>query len=147
MNICSLKNRSNFKEKSIGSGVLGHALALDKSVAKKIFDYHHVATPKFQIFYEAEERLNSELKFPLIAKPACGGSGFGIQKDSVVYNEKELKKKVDSLLNEYIPPVLVEEFIEGREFTVGIIGNGKDKMILPIMEIDFDQVPEKIWEV
>lgn len=127
----------------VGSGVLGHALALDKSVAKKIFDYHHVSTPKFQIFYEAEERLNSKLRFPLIAKPACEGSGFGIHKDSVVYNEKELKKKIESLLNEYIPPVLVEEFIEGREFTVGIIGNGKDKMILPIMEIDFDQVPEK----
>jgi D-alanine-D-alanine ligase len=127
----------------IGSGVLGHALALDKSVAKKIFDYHQVATPKFQIFHEAEERLNSKLKFPLIVKPACEGSGFGIHKDSVVYNEKELKKKIEGLLNEYIPPVLVEEFIEGREFTVGIIGNGKDKMILPIMEIDFDQVPEK----
>ena len=87
--------------------------------------------------------MDLELEFPLIAKPACEGSGFGIHKDSVVYNEKELKKKVESLLNEYVPPVLVEEFIEGREFTVGIIGNGKDKIILPIMEIDFDEVPEK----
>ncbi|MCK5763759.1 MAG: ATP-grasp domain-containing protein [Clostridiales bacterium] len=127
----------------IGSGVLAHALALNKAVAKKVFDYHDVTTPSFQIFYRVDEKLDSVMKFPLIAKPACEGSGFGIHKDSVVHNEMELKKKVESLLKEYEPPVLVEEFIEGREFTVGIIGNGKNKMILPIMELNFDDVPEK----
>jgi D-alanine-D-alanine ligase len=127
----------------VGSGVLAHALALNKAVAKKVFDYHGVTTPRFQIFHVGDESLQSEMKFPLIAKPACEGSGFGIHKDSVVHNEMELKKKVESLLMDYTPPVLVEEFIEGREFTVGVIGNGKDKMILPVMEINFDLIPEK----
>ncbi len=127
----------------IGSGVLAHALALNKAVAKKVFDYHNVSTPNFQIFNGIEESLDSMMRFPLIAKPACEGSGFGIHKDSVVYDEKELKNKVESLLKEYEPPVLVEEFIEGREFTVGVIGNGKNKIILPIMELNFDEVPEE----
>ena len=127
----------------IGSGILAHALALNKAVAKKVFAYHNVATPNFQIFNVGDKGLNPGMNFPLIAKPACEGSGFGIHKDSVVYNEMELNKKVESLLKEYVPPVLVEEFIEGREFTVGIIGNGNDKTIFPIMEIDFNLVPEK----
>lgn len=127
----------------VGSGILSHALALNKAVAKKIFDYHNISNPNFQIFYEIDGKLDSTLKFPLIAKPACEGSGFGIHKDSVVINEKELKNKVESLLEEYEPPVLVEEFIEGREFTVGVIGNGNNKVILPIMELDFEDVPEE----
>lgn len=127
----------------VGSGILAHAMALDKSVAKQIFKFHEVPTPNFQVFNTGLEEMDSSLKFPLIVKPACEGSGFGIHKDSVVYSEKELFKKVRELLKQYQPPVLVEEFIEGREFTVGIIGNGKDKTILPILEIDFKDIPEE----
>lgn len=127
----------------VGSGILAHALALDKSMAKQIFTYHNISTPAFQIFHTHNEQLNAHLKFPLIVKPACEGSGYGIHKDSVVYNKKDLEKKAEELLQKYRPPVLVEEFIEGREFTVGIIGNGMDKIILPIMEINFDDIPEK----
>jgi len=127
----------------VGSGILAHALALNKDVAKKIFNYHNITTPNFQIFHKTEEKLDKTMKFPLIAKPSSEGSGFGIHKDSVVYSEKKLKEKVETLLTEYGPPVLVEEFIEGREFTVAVIGNGEDKTIFPIMEIDFSNVPEK----
>lgn len=127
----------------VGSGILAHAIALDKSVAKQIFKFHGVPTPNFQVFNTGLEEMDSSLKFPLIVKPACEGSGFGIHKDSVVYSERDLFKKVRELLKQYQPPVLVEEFIEGREFTVGIIGNGKDKTILPILEIDFKDIPEE----
>ncbi|MHB1393305.1 MAG: D-alanine--D-alanine ligase family protein [Clostridia bacterium] len=127
----------------VGSGVLAHALALNKAVAKQIFNFHKVPTPSFQMFYTGEEEIDQSLVFPLIVKPACEGSGFGIHKDSVVYNEEALLKKAKELLSLYQPPVLVEEFIGGREFTVGIIGNGKDKVILPIMEIDFEDIPEE----
>jgi len=127
----------------IGSGILGHALALSKSMSKQIFDYNNISTPAFQIFNTIDEKLDPNLKFPLIVKPSCEGSGFGIHKDSVVNNEEELMKKVGSLLREYRPPVLVEEFIKGRELTVGVIGNGKEKMFLPVMEINFDEVPEE----
>lgn len=128
----------------IGSGILAHSLALNKSKAKQIFDYNNISTPTFQSFHTTEERLNPDLKFPLIVKPSCEGSGFGIHKDSVVYNEQDLIKKVNALLKKYQPPVLVEEFIEGRELTVGIIGNGDSKQVLPIMEIDFEDVPEDV---
>lgn len=127
----------------VGSGVLAHAMALDKSVAKQIFRYHNVPTPNFQIFHDGDGKLNPELKFPLIVKPACEGSGFGIHGDSVVYDEEAVYRKVSQLLSQYQPPVLVEEFIEGREFTVGVIGNGSDKTILPILEIDFKDIPEE----
>lgn len=127
----------------VGSGILGHSLALSKCTAKQIFDYNNISTPAFQIFNTINGKLDLNLHFPLIVKPSCEGSGFGIHKDSVVYNKKELIKKVKSLLEEYQPPVLVEEFIEGRELTVALIGNGNKKRLLPMMEINFDNIPEE----
>lgn len=127
----------------VGSGVLAHGLALNKAFAKKVFMYHNVPTPYFQEFYSGEEELDPNLKFPAIVKPACEGSGCGIHSDSVVYTEKDLYKKVKELLNNYQPPAIAEEYIDGREYTVGIIGNGKDKTVLPIVEIDFDRVTEE----
>lgn len=127
----------------VGSGVLAHSLALNKAVAKQIFQFHNVPTPAFQIFHTGREQPDSRLVYPLIVKPACEGSGFGIHKDSVVYDEESLLKKVQKLLECYQPPVIAEEFIEGREFTVGVIGNGADKIILPVMEIDFGDIPEE----
>ncbi|WZL72433.1 ATP-grasp domain-containing protein [Clostridiaceae bacterium 35-E11] len=127
----------------VGSGILSHALALNKSMAKQVFIHNNIPTAAFQIFHTGEENLSSHLKFPLIVKPACEGSGFGVHKDSIVHTKDALKKKISHLLQTYQPPVLVEEFIEGREFTVGVIGNGKNKTILPIMEISFQNVPHK----
>jgi D-alanine-D-alanine ligase len=127
----------------VGSGVLAHALALNKAMAKCIFQHNHVSTPAFQTFYTGEELFNSLLLFPLIVKPGCEGSGFGIHKDSVVFDVASLMLKINDILKAYEPPALVEEFIEGREFTVGIIGNGINKTILPIMEIDFQNIPEE----
>ena len=127
----------------VGSGILAHSLALNKAMAKQIFQFHNVSTPAFQVFNTGKEKLEPKLAFPLIVKPACEGSGFGIHKDSVVYSEEALVKKVAELLMQYQPPAIAEEFIEGREFTVGIIGNGANKTILPVMEIDFKDVPEE----
>jgi len=127
----------------VGSGVLAHGLALNKAVAKKLFRFHNVPTPYFQEFYTGREELDPNLKFPAIVKPACEGSGFGIHRDSLVYSEKDLCRKVERLLKEYQPPALVEEYIDGREYTVGIIGNGSERTVLPIIEIDFDRVTEE----
>lgn len=127
----------------VGSGVLAHGLALNKAAAKQVFTFYNISTPCFQVFRTGREKLDERLQFPLIVKPACEGSGFGIHKDSVVNSEEGLRKKVEELLVEYQPPVLVEEFIEGREFTVGILGNGDGKTVLPVMEIDFADIPEE----
>lgn len=128
----------------VGSGVLSHALALNKAVAKKIFTYHNIPTPNFEIINTEDEIIKGNLKYPVIVKPACEGSGFGIYKDSVVNDYSSMINKVSTLLKEYQPPVLVEEFIEGKEYTVGIVGNGKTKKVLPILEIDFEDVPNEI---
>lgn len=129
----------------VGSGVLSHALALNKAVAKKIFTYHNIPTPRFEII-NSEDDINKyyNLKFPVIVKPACEGSGFGIYKDSVVKDYDSMTNKVSTLLKQYQPPALIEEFIEGKEYTVGIVGNGNTKRVLPILEIDFDEIPEDV---
>ena len=127
----------------VGSGVLAHSLALDKPTAKIIFKYYGISTPDFEIINEYSDNITSNLRFPLIAKPSSEGSGIGIYKESLVYNLNELKKQIKNLINKYNQPILVEEFIEGREFTVGILGNKPDIKVLPPLEINFDDVPEE----
>ncbi len=119
-----------------GSNTFSLALALNKSLTKKILKAEGIPTPAFQLFTKAGEKLDSALKFPLIAKPNCEGSAKGINKSNVVYNEEELYAKVGEIIGNYKQEVLVEEFIEGTELTVGILENGKIS-VLPILEIDF----------
>ncbi len=119
-----------------GSNTYSLALALNKSLTKKILKAEGIPTPAFQLFTKIDEKLDPSLKFPLIAKPNCEGSAKGINKSNVVYNEQELYAKVKEIIGNYKQEVLVEEFIEGIELTVGILENGKTS-ILPILEIDF----------
>jgi len=119
-----------------GSNSYVLALALDKARTKTIFKYENIPTPNFQVFNLPNILLNPNLKFPLIVKPNCEGSGKGISATSVVYNEKDLYAQVERIISYYHQEALVEEFIEGRELTVGILSNGKTT-VLPILEIDF----------
>lgn len=116
-----------------GSGVLTCALALDKWRAKQIFRYHGIPTPNFQLFLRPEDPVDSRLHFPLIVKPNCEGSGKGIWATSVVREPRALAAQVDVVLKEYDQEALVEEFVEGTELTVGILGD----TALPILEVDF----------
>ncbi|MFC1631490.1 ATP-grasp domain-containing protein [Candidatus Omnitrophota bacterium] len=134
-----------------GSGVLALALSMDKAKAKHIFLQHKVPTPKFQLFKDQRERLRADLNFPLIVKPNSEGSAKGIHASSVVKNHEQLYAEVSRVVSFYQQEILVEEFIEGREFTVAILGNQKPQ-ILPILEIDFSNCKEKgeffySWEV
>ena len=119
-----------------GSNTFSLALALNKSLTKKILKAENIPTPNFQTFIKGDEILNPELRFPLIVKPNCEGSAKGIDKTNVVRAKVELYKKIRQIINLYQQEALVEEFIEGRELTVGILENGKIS-ILPILEIDF----------
>ncbi len=102
------------------------------------------------------ERLDQELKFPLIVKPNAEGSSKGIGTASVVDSEEELRLKVASIIDRYRQPALVEEYIHGREFTVGLLGNKRRLRVLPPMEIRFkdanlsrpvyDYVVKQEWE-
>ena len=119
-----------------GSGTFSLALALNKALTKKILKAENIPTPHFQLFTKGCEVLDPELKFPLIVKPNCEGSAKGINKCNVVNSEQELFAQVKKTINEYNQEALVEEFIDGKELTVGILENGKTT-VLPILEIDF----------
>ena len=119
-----------------GSDTFSLALALNKALTKKILKAENIPTPDFQVFLKGTEELNPELKFPLIVKPNCEGSAKGISKKNVVDNPQDLFKMVKEIRDTYHQEVLVEEFIDGKELTVGILENGKTK-VLPILEIDF----------
>jgi len=119
-----------------GSNTFSLALALNKALTKKILIAENISTPRFQVFIRGNEELNPELKFPLIVKPNCEGSAKGITASNVVGTKDELFKRIKELKEIYRQEMLVEEFIEGKELTVGILENGKTT-ILPILEIDF----------
>jgi D-alanine-D-alanine ligase len=119
-----------------GSNTFSLALALNKALTKKILKAENIPTPNFQVFARGSEEMDPNLKFPLIVKPNCEGSAKGINKNNVVNTKDELYEKIKEIINLYRQEALVEEFIEGKELTVGILENGKTT-ILPILEIDF----------
>lgn len=119
-----------------GSNTFSLALALNKALTKKILLAENIPTPKYQVFERGDEPLKPELQFPLIIKPNCEGSGKGISSSNVVYSQEQLRDRVKDTIDRYRHEALVEEFIEGKELTVGILENGKTT-ILPILEIDF----------
>jgi len=106
-----------------GSKVLCLALTLDKSMTKRILAWHGLPTPEFQSFERVDEPLDEGMTFPLFVKPSREGTGMGISYDSIVHNEDELRKQLEFILRTYNQPALVERFIEGREITVGMVGN------------------------
>ena len=119
-----------------GSSSLVLALALDKTKTKQVLAYEGLPTPGWQLFRTAAEALNPRLAFPLIVKPNREGSGKGICRESVVSNEGALRRQVERIRDHYRQDALVEEFIDGVELTVGVLGNGAPRA-LPILEIDF----------
>ncbi|MDP2749939.1 MAG: ATP-grasp domain-containing protein [Nanoarchaeota archaeon] len=129
-----------------GSGPLTLAVTLDKARTKEILNHYNIPNAKFKVFNSEKEQLG-DLKFPLIIKPLAEGSSKGIKDDCVVYDEKKLKKKVSEIIKKYKQPALVEEFLDGREFTVGIIGNGKEAKVLPIIELNFDFLPKNAAKI
>jgi D-alanine-D-alanine ligase len=106
-----------------GSGVLAHALSLDKPATKRMWRDADLPTAGFQVFHRGDEPLSWELEFPLFVKPVREGSGMGINGHSVVYDEADMREQVRWVSRTYRQPALVEGFLPGREFTVGLIGN------------------------
>ena len=117
-----------------GSGVLALALALDKARSKQIFRAAGIPTPNFQLFAHADDPVDPKLQYPLIVKPNSEGSAKGISAASVVANEPALRAQIRHVMDGYSQEALVEEYIEGTELTVGILGADD---ILPVLEIDF----------
>ncbi|MFH0899521.1 MAG: ATP-grasp domain-containing protein [Pseudomonadota bacterium] len=119
-----------------GSDSATLAIALDKALTKKVLRQHGIVTPEFQLFETGRERLSLALRFPVIVKPNAEGSSKGIAGTSVVDDEPSMRAAVRALIDKYRQPALVEEYIPGREFTVGLLGERRPR-VLPPMEICF----------
>jgi len=117
------------------SDALTLALALDKSMAKRVVRDAGVPTVDFRVVEKPADVRKIDLAFPLFLKPVQEGSGKGIGAESKVDNPRDLKRVAQQLLARFQQPVLVETFLPGREFTVGIIGTGEDAEVLGVSEI------------
>ncbi len=123
-----------------GSDPLTLGICLDKSRAKEILAYHKIPTPAFWVV-ENGMGVSLRVKLPAIVKPLHEGSSKGIKDNSVVRTRPDLKARVREIQAIYREPVIVEQFLTGREFTVGVLGNPPNVEILPIVEIDLSQLP------
>ncbi len=123
-----------------GGSPLSYAIGLNKVKTKEILAAHKILTPAWQVFKNHQDKILKHLKFPLIVKPQSEGSSKGIVVKSLVFNEEQLRQRVKEEIRKYKQPALVEEFLDGREFTVGVLGY--PPKILPIVEIKFDELPE-----
>lgn len=126
------------------SSPFGHALASNKIYSCKLFKQAGISTPDFASLYDVKEIEGLNLNFPILIKPNDEGSSRGIHEDSLVFNKDDLMDKIKNELEAYTPPIMLTEYIEGREFTVGVLGNGNDISVLPILEIDFSNLPESL---
>lgn len=118
------------------SDTLSCALTLHKGMTKDVVRAAGVATPDYAMVLERKDIKNVNLPFPVFAKPIAEGTGKGISAHSKITNAAQLKKVCEHLLKEHRQPVLVERFLPGREFTVGILGTGQQARALATLEIE-----------
>lgn len=122
-----------------GAGTLGLQLARDKALSKKIFAFHQLAYPKFSIMRAGQVEWSDDLEFPLFVKPSDTDSSVGIDAGALVQDVKALMERISYIHTEIRSAVLIEEFIDGRELFVSVLGH--DTMeALPILEWDFSGV-------
>jgi D-alanine-D-alanine ligase len=128
-------------KKYTGSGTHGLMLAQDKAIAKKIFAFHGIHTPTFAKSFRGRLDFSHDLQFPVIVKPAREDGSIGIEFSAVVNSIRELMERMDWLHANFDSPVLIEEYIDGREMYVGILGNDKPEA-LPVVELDLSKLPD-----
>jgi D-alanine-D-alanine ligase len=118
-----------------GSDPVALALALDKGLAKIFAAAQGIPTAPFVLVGTDEVLPPVELVYPLFAKPVAEGSSMGIRGNSICRDEAELRERVGQLQHDYHQPVLIEEFLPGEEYTVGVVGNGAGAEVVGLMEV------------
>ncbi|HEX9602686.1 MAG TPA: ATP-grasp domain-containing protein [Myxococcales bacterium] len=124
-----------------GAGPQALFLAQDKALAKKVFTFHGIRTPNFASSYRGKIHDMEDLQFPLIVKPGSEDGSIGIDAGSVVQSMKELTERIALLHEHFDSPALIEEFIEGREIYVGLLGSDKPEALPPV-ELDLSKLPK-----
>lgn len=124
-----------------GAGSHALYLAQDKALAKKIFQFHGLPTPYFAVSDRGKVGFSHDIQFPLIVKPTSEDGSIGIDAGSVVRTIKELMQRVDQIQERFDSPVLIEEYVEGREIYGAVIGNDAAES-LPLVELDLSKLPD-----
>jgi D-alanine-D-alanine ligase len=143
-NIAALLNLMNLRY--TGSSPAGLIVAGDKTLTKKVLSFHGILTARFATVFRGNVDWAGDIDFPLILKPPQEDASLGITQKSIVNDVKELLQTISTLQTEYHSPVLAEEFIDGREFYVGVLGNS-DVQALPIIELDFSKFPKGLPKI
>jgi D-alanine-D-alanine ligase len=126
-----------------GSDAFTLGVSLNKVFVKQILMCNGLPTPRYQLFRSPVRiALDESMEYPLIVKPSSEDASVGIASSSVVTNVNELRKRVRFVIEEYDQPALVEEYIDGRELNVAIMGNRKP-VVFPISEIDMSTLPKQ----
>jgi len=123
-----------------GSSPAGLLVAGDKSLTKKILGFHGIRTPQFATVYRGAVDWAGDISFPVIVKPPQEDASLGITQKSIVRDIRELLEKIAEIQGEYQSPALAEQFIDGREYYVGVLGN-QNARALPVIELDFSKYP------
>lgn len=130
-----------------GCNPRGLLLAHDKALTKKILSYHRIAVPDFAVFPRGRAvRRPKELDFPLLVKSATDEASLGISQASIVHNDDKLQERVEFVHGHLNSDALVEEYIEGRELYVGVLGNRRLRTF-PVWEMMFNNMPEGVAHI
>jgi D-alanine-D-alanine ligase len=127
-----------------GSGPLTLAIALDKARTKEVLAHHGIPVARFTTSSDTDAVLAKLLpgaEFPIVVKPLSEGSSKGVKNSSFVTSDAELRAEIRRIASSYDQPAIIEEFLPGREFTVAVLGNGKEARVLPIVEIQLSELP------
>jgi D-alanine-D-alanine ligase len=127
-----------------GCNPRGMLLSRDKVLSKQLLSYHRIPTPQFLVFPRGRKvRIPRALNFPLFVKSSTEDASLGIAHASVVTDARQLTERVAFMHEQVHSDALVEEYIEGRELYVGVIGNSRLK-VLPVWEMRFGSLPENL---
>ena len=118
-----------------GSDETTLCIALDKALTKRLLATYRIRTPRYRVIERSRARAVGGVAFPAIVKPNAEGSSKGISDVAIVSDVKALRALAEKNIRDYDQDMLVEEYVPGREFTVGILGNGADTRVFPPMEI------------
>jgi D-alanine-D-alanine ligase len=125
-----------------GCNPRGLMISRDKALSKQILAYHRIPTPRFAVLRRGQRyRVPAKLKFPLFVKSVSEDASLGISQASVVHDVDHLKDRIQFIHDQTRSDALVEEYIEGREFYVGVMGNQR-LQTYPVWELDFGTLPE-----
>jgi D-alanine-D-alanine ligase len=130
-----------------GCNPRGMTLTRDKALAKKLMAYHRIPVPDFAVVpLNHKPKLPKRLQYPLIVKSLTYESSTGISQASVVTNDEQLNKRVQYIHDTILTPAIIEEFVEGRELYVGVLGNQR-LQVLPVWEMSFAKMTDHHWKI